>query len=196
MDVLPTYPTAYLPTILPTYQSTYLPASREQCAQKQIKSLRGPTAEASLFYIELVSKSCYSMSAGIFGKQNNRSKNYFHLSTVSSLYPGDLILRSISFKGPSTLIQKSKILSPHPYPSLQFVIFRSPCTSFYYVRVFFPVSKSKMCVKPFFAFYQGQKITFMHTFLQLFAGGSNFSRAHLRIFSRMALYFLGEDIYF
>ena len=46
----PTYLTTILPTYLPTYQPTYLPASREQCAQKQIKSLRDPAAEASLFF--------------------------------------------------------------------------------------------------------------------------------------------------
>ena len=45
---LPSYLPTYHPTYLPTYQSTYLPASREQCAQKQIKSLRCRGAEASL----------------------------------------------------------------------------------------------------------------------------------------------------
>ena len=52
--LLPTYQPTYLPTYHPTYlptnQSTYLPESREQCAHKPIKSLRGPAARRSLFF--------------------------------------------------------------------------------------------------------------------------------------------------
>ena len=46
---------------------------------------------------------------------------------------------------------------------------------------------------PFLLFFHGQKIAFTHTFLQVFTGVPNFSRALLRIFSRMVFYFHVED---
>ena len=55
---------------------------------------------------------------------------------------------------------------------------------FYYVKI---KSVRETFFWPFSEFFHAQKIAFTHTILKLFTGGSNFSRAHFWIFSRMEI---------